>query len=113
MPSWGTDGKLITLSSSRHNLDNMELFRIYTIKPNGTNLRMIHAVGFEEEMERLKNHPYGDLHLEKLDGSVLRRLKWNGYENGMPIDIHRKKVDYEGNADEIELDACLWELMFE
>ncbi|KAK9266711.1 hypothetical protein L1049_007364 [Liquidambar formosana] len=28
--------------------------------------------------------PYGDLHVVKLDGSGLRRLTWNGYENGTP-----------------------------
>ncbi|MCD9561230.1 hypothetical protein HAX54_020232 [Datura stramonium] len=28
--------------------------------------------------------PYGDLYLVKLDGSGLRRLTWNGYENGTP-----------------------------
>ncbi|KAG9151635.1 hypothetical protein Leryth_001944 [Lithospermum erythrorhizon] len=32
------------------------------------------------------NHfqPYGDLYVSKLDGSGLRRLTWNGYENGTP-----------------------------
>ncbi|KAK3034677.1 hypothetical protein RJ639_033632 [Escallonia herrerae] len=28
--------------------------------------------------------PYGDLHVVRLDGSGLRRLTWNGYENGTP-----------------------------
>ncbi|KAL8252901.1 hypothetical protein R6Q59_036594 [Mikania micrantha] len=28
--------------------------------------------------------PYGDLHTCRLDGSDLRRLTWNGYENGTP-----------------------------
>ncbi|CAN8308773.1 unnamed protein product [Cochlearia groenlandica] len=28
--------------------------------------------------------PYGDLHVVKLDGTGLRRLTWNGYENGTP-----------------------------
>ncbi|XP_055830429.1 uncharacterized protein LOC129899470 [Solanum dulcamara] len=28
--------------------------------------------------------PYGDLYLVRLDGSGLRRLTWNGYENGTP-----------------------------
>ncbi|KAF7120419.1 hypothetical protein RHSIM_Rhsim13G0001000 [Rhododendron simsii] len=28
--------------------------------------------------------PYGDLHVARLDGSGLRRLTWNGYENGTP-----------------------------
>lgn len=28
--------------------------------------------------------PYGDLYVTRLDGSCLRRLTWNGYENGTP-----------------------------
>ncbi|XP_058197821.1 uncharacterized protein LOC131313508 [Rhododendron vialii] len=28
--------------------------------------------------------PYGDLHVARLDGSGVRRLTWNGYENGTP-----------------------------
>ncbi|KAF3436592.1 hypothetical protein FNV43_RR23684 [Rhamnella rubrinervis] len=28
--------------------------------------------------------PYGDLHMVRVDGSGLRRLMWNGYENGTP-----------------------------
>ncbi|KAJ7973126.1 tolB protein-related [Quillaja saponaria] len=28
--------------------------------------------------------PYGDLYIVRLDGSGLRRLTWNGYENGTP-----------------------------
>ncbi|XP_059440610.1 uncharacterized protein LOC132173063 [Corylus avellana] len=28
--------------------------------------------------------PYGDLHVVRLDGSGLRRLTWNGFENGTP-----------------------------
>lgn len=28
--------------------------------------------------------PYGDLYVARLDGSRLRRLTWNGYENGTP-----------------------------
>ncbi|KAL2510453.1 tolB protein-related [Abeliophyllum distichum] len=135
MPSWAPDGKLIAFSSNRHNPDNVESFGIYTIKPDGTDLRRIRVAGFEEERERL-NHvcfsgdgewllftanlggvtaepvsipnqfqPYGDLHLVKLDGSGLRRLTWNGYENGTPAwypTIIGRKVACEGNADELE-----------
>ncbi|XP_015572299.2 uncharacterized protein LOC8265903 [Ricinus communis] len=29
--------------------------------------------------------PYGDIYVARLDGSGLRRLTWNGYENGTPV----------------------------
>lgn len=29
--------------------------------------------------------PYGDLYVVRLDGPGLRRLTWNGYENGTPV----------------------------
>nr|DAD23432.1 TPA_asm: hypothetical protein HUJ06_024895 [Nelumbo nucifera] len=28
--------------------------------------------------------PYGDLYVVRLDGSGLKRLTWNGYEDGTP-----------------------------
>lgn len=40
--------------------------------------------------------PYGDLHVVKLDGSGLRRLTWNGYENGTPA--------WHSGGDDIELE---------
>ncbi|KAK8630850.1 hypothetical protein V6N13_079621 [Hibiscus sabdariffa] len=37
--------------------------------------------------------PYGDLYLVRLDGSGLRRLTWNGYENGTPAWHSRGELD--------------------
>lgn len=44
--------------------------------------------------------PYGDLYLVKLDGSGLRRLTWNGYENGTPAwhPSAMPTLDKEGNV---------------
>ncbi|KAI8522517.1 hypothetical protein RHMOL_Rhmol13G0003100 [Rhododendron molle] len=42
--------------------------------------------------------PYGDLHVARLDGSGVRRLTWNGYENGTP-------TWYEGGV-EPEMGRC-------
>ncbi|KAL5859322.1 hypothetical protein ACOSQ4_000618 [Xanthoceras sorbifolium] len=118
MPSWSPKGDLIAFSSNRHNPDNINVFSIYVVKPDGSELRRIHVAGSEGsndvDRERI-NHvcfsedgewllftanmggvtaepvswpnqfqPYGDLFVLKLDGSELRRLTWNGYENGTP-----------------------------
>lgn len=42
--------------------------------------------GVTAEPISLPNHfqPYGDLFMVRVDGSGLRRLTWNGYENGTP-----------------------------
>lgn len=37
--------------------------------------------------------PYGDLYLSRLDGSGLRRLTWNGYENGLPAWYPGDEID--------------------
>lgn len=61
--------------------------------------------------------PYGDLYLVKLDGSGLRRLTCNAYENGTP-EWHSSAIpittlDIEGNVvvgDKLrgEFDDVLW-----
>ncbi|KAL3524768.1 hypothetical protein ACH5RR_013140 [Cinchona calisaya] len=40
--------------------------------------------------------PYGDLYMVRLDGSGLKRLTWNGYENGTPA--------WHPNAGDVEFD---------
>ncbi|KAJ0112629.1 hypothetical protein Patl1_00811 [Pistacia atlantica] len=114
MPSWSPNGDLIAFSSNRHNPDNVDAFGIYVIKPDGSDLKRINVAGSDADRERINhvcfsgdgewllftanlggvtaepvswpNHfqPYGDLYLMRLDGSGLRRLTWNGYENGTP-----------------------------
>ncbi|KAF6156529.1 hypothetical protein GIB67_011330 [Kingdonia uniflora] len=114
MPNWSPNGELIVFSSNRHDPNNAEVFGIYIIRPDGTDLRRVIVASAEEHRERI-NHvcfspdskwllfatniggvsadpvsmpnqfqPYGDLYIAKLDGSGLRRLTWNGYENGTP-----------------------------
>ncbi|KAJ6710664.1 TOLB PROTEIN-LIKE PROTEIN [Salix koriyanagi] len=46
--------------------------------------------------------PYGDLYVARLDGTGLRRLTWNGYENGTPawhtgseLDLGRLSLGHE------------------
>ncbi|KAK0581902.1 hypothetical protein LWI29_019375 [Acer saccharum] len=119
MPCWSPKGDLIAFSSNRHNPDDVSVFSIYVIKPDGSDLRRIHVAGSEGsndivDRERI-NHvcfsedgewllfssniggvmaepvswpnqfqPYGDLFVVRLDGSGLRKLTCNGYENGTP-----------------------------
>ncbi|KAL3648152.1 hypothetical protein CASFOL_009120 [Castilleja foliolosa] len=126
MPSWSPDGKLIAFSSNRHNPDDASVFGIYLIRPDGSGLRRVVVAGFEEERERLNHvcfsadgewllftanlggvtaepvglpnqfQPYGDLYVVRLDGSGLRRLTWNGYENGTPAWLHQREEEEEG-----------------
>ncbi|XP_050236485.1 uncharacterized protein LOC126686473 [Mercurialis annua] len=39
--------------------------------------------------------PYGDLYVAKLDGSGLRRLTWNGFENGTPAWYYPGSEQYD------------------
>ena len=61
--------------------------------------------------------PYGDLYVARLDGSGLRRLTWNGYENGTPVwsdgidlDIGRLSLGDNEIGDELtgQFDEPLW-----
>ncbi|KAM5558453.1 hypothetical protein ABKV19_020246 [Rosa sericea] len=114
MPSWSPRGDLIAFSSNRHKPDDGAVFSIYVINPDGSGLRRIHLAGDDVDRERINHvcfsrdgewllftanldgvtaepvsfpnqfQPYGDLYVVRLDGSGLRRLTWNGYENGTP-----------------------------
>ncbi|XP_041018007.1 tol-Pal system protein TolB-like [Juglans microcarpa x Juglans regia] len=63
--------------------------------------------------------PYGDLYVVRVDGSQLRRLTWNGYENGTPawhpnddhaLDMGHIRLGSEVGGDMLkgEFDDPLW-----
>ncbi|ESR57828.1 hypothetical protein CICLE_v10019102mg [Citrus x clementina] len=60
--------------------------------------------------------PYGDLYVVKLDGSGLRRLTWNGYENGTPawhpgnqLDLGKLRLEDDiGDKLRGQFDEPLW-----
>ncbi|KAL4203050.1 hypothetical protein AMTRI_Chr02g266620 [Amborella trichopoda] len=113
MPSWSPDGKFIAFSSNRHSPENTEVFGIYVIHPDGTGLRRVH-VAEDMDMVRTNHvcfspdskwllftanfgavsaepislpnqfQPYGDLYVCGLEGTHLKRLTCNAYENGTP-----------------------------
>ncbi|XP_004498256.1 uncharacterized protein [Cicer arietinum] len=116
MPCWSPKGDWIAFSSNRHDAGNSEVFGIYVVRPDGSDLRRVEVgKGVDGERERL-NHvcfsgdgewllftanlggvmaepvsmpnqfqPYGDLFVVRLDGSGLKRLTCNAYENGTPM----------------------------
>lgn len=114
MPSWSPTGDLIAFSSNRHNPNNTDAFSIYLIRPDGSGLRRVPVAGPDADRERINHvcfsadgewllftanlggvsaepvslpnqfQPYGELYVARLDGTGLRRLTWNGYENGTP-----------------------------
>ncbi|XP_057445514.1 uncharacterized protein LOC130737706 [Lotus japonicus] len=116
MPFWSPKGDLIAFSSNRHERGNNEVFGIYVVKPDGSDLRRIEVgndgrerlnhVCFSHDGEWLlftsnfsgvtmepvgmpnQFQPYGDLYVVRLDGSGLRRLTCNAYENGTPAWHH-------------------------
>ncbi|WOG83895.1 hypothetical protein DCAR_0103073 [Daucus carota subsp. sativus] len=147
MPSWSPDGKLIAFSSNRHNPKDESKFSIYVVSPDGSDLRRIHIAGSDGDTERINHvcfsadgewmlfaanmagvtaepislpnqfQPYGDLFIVKLDGSGLRRLTWNGYENGTPawhgrndVDVGRLSLGGDVAGDELKgrFDEPLW-----
>ncbi|KAK9950433.1 hypothetical protein M0R45_005926 [Rubus argutus] len=147
MPHWSPKGDLIAFSSNRHKPDDEAVFSIYVINPDGSGLRRIHVAGTEADRERINHvcfsndgewllftanlggvtaepvswpnqfQPYGDLYVVRLDGSGLRRLTWNGYENGTPawhtgddeLDLGRLRLG-NGVGDKLkgQFDEPLW-----
>lgn len=110
MCSWSPNGDWIAFASDRHNPGSGS-FELYLIHPNGTGLRKLIQSGsggrtnhpyFSPDGERIvftsdyagisaepisnPHHyqPYGEIHTIKLDGSDIRRLTHNSYEDGTP-----------------------------
>ncbi|XP_042493138.1 uncharacterized protein LOC122072794 [Macadamia integrifolia] len=110
MCNWSPDGEWIAFASDRHNPGGGS-FAIYFIHPNGTGLKkVVHssdagrtnhpwfspdgksivftsdyaAVSGEPIANPHHYQPYGDIFTAKVDGSDLRRLTHNTYEDGTP-----------------------------
>ena len=112
LPFWSPDGKLISFTR-RHDDNN---FDIYTIKPDGSDLRQLttspandaHAFwtddskylmwssgvyGFKDEAALYDDtfQPYGAIFIMKADGSDKRQLTDSPWEDSMPIYITKSK----------------------
>lgn len=130
-----------------HNVDAFSIY-VISPDDRGEDLRRIHVAGSEGDRERINHvcfsadgkwllftaniggvtaepvsmpnqfQPYGDLHVVRLDGSGLRRLTWNGYENGTPawhpideLEVELDKLCLEGAiGDKLkgQFDEPLW-----
>ncbi|KAJ8748631.1 hypothetical protein K2173_008076 [Erythroxylum novogranatense] len=117
--------------------DGSDLKRVYVAGPEGSSdvdKERINHVCFSEDGEWLlftcnlggviaepisvpnQFQPYGDLYMARLDGSGLKRLTWNGYENGTPawhpsdeLDIGRLSLGSEvGDKLRGQFDEPLW-----
>ncbi|XP_078148902.1 DPP6 N-terminal domain-like protein [Carex rostrata] len=110
MCNWSPDGEWIAFSSNRDNPGGDD-FAIYMVHPNGTDLRRVVYTGeggranhpmFSPDSKKLvftsdyagvsaepisnPHHyqPYGDIFTINIDGSRIRRLTHNSYEDGTP-----------------------------
>lgn len=109
-PSWSPQGDRISFTSYRDGD-----YEIYTIKPDGTDLRRLTNVagndahntwshdgqwiaftsargGFKDEapLHPANPQPYGDIYVMRADGSDVRRLTDNQYEEGTPSWVPKK-----------------------
>uniref|UniRef100_A0A2P2Q756 Uncharacterized protein n=1 Tax=Rhizophora mucronata TaxID=61149 RepID=A0A2P2Q756_RHIMU len=121
MCNWSPDGEWIAFASDRVNPGSGS-FELYLIHPNGTGLRKLvqsgsagrtnhpsfspdgksivftsDYAGISAEPISNPHHyqPYGEIFTIKLDGSNLKRLTHNSYEDGTPAwaPIHIKPID--------------------
>ncbi|CAJ1974263.1 unnamed protein product [Sphenostylis stenocarpa] len=110
MCNWSPDGKWIAFASDRH-APGTGSFELYLIHPNGTGLRKVFQSGsggktnhpyfspdgksltFTSDYAGISSEPisnphhyqpYGEIFSIRLDGSGLKRLTHNSYEDGTP-----------------------------
>ncbi|XP_020263243.1 uncharacterized protein LOC109839225 [Asparagus officinalis] len=139
MCNWSPDGELIAFASDRDNPGSGS-FSVYVVHPNGTGLRrVVHsgdggrtnhpwfspdskslvftsdyaAVSAEPISNPHHYQPYGEIFTIKIDGSDIRRLTHNSYEDGTPTwtPFFVKPVDVpeylQGRA-RCQFDDCHW-----
>ncbi|KAF9609784.1 hypothetical protein IFM89_018232 [Coptis chinensis] len=139
MCNWSPDGEWIAFSSDRDNPGGGS-FSLYFIHPNGTGLKKVFQSGkggkvnhpwFSPDSKSLvftsdyaavsaepianPHHfqPYGDIFIVKADGSGIRRLTHNSFEDGTPTwgPSYIKPVDVvqlPSSGSSCEFDDCHW-----
>ncbi|KAF8377061.1 hypothetical protein HHK36_030434 [Tetracentron sinense] len=139
MCNWSPDGDWIAFASDRDNPGGGS-FGIYFIHPNGTGLKkVVHsgeggrtnhpwfspdgksivftsdygAVSAEPIANPHHYQPYGDIYVARSDGSGIRRMTHNSYEDGTPtwgptfirpVDV----VEWPSSGDGCSFDDCHW-----
>ncbi|OMO55007.1 WD40-like Beta Propeller [Corchorus olitorius] len=137
MCNWSPDGDWIAFASDRDNPGSGS-FSLYMIHPNGTGLRRLFKSGSDGRAnhpsfspdgkvlvfttdyggisaEPISNphhyQPYGEIYTMKLDGSDLKRLTHNSYEDGTPswAPMYINPVDVEGpKRPQCDFEDCHW-----
>ncbi|WCJ44403.1 hypothetical protein M5689_025071 [Euphorbia peplus] len=138
MCNWSPDGELIAFASDRDNPGSGS-FDLYLIHPNGTALRKLVQSGLAGRTnhpyfspdgktivfttdyagisaEPISNphhfQPYGEIYTVKLDGSELKRLTHNSFEDGTPAwgptYIEPEDVEWPKHGAECSFEECHW-----
>ncbi|KDP32822.1 hypothetical protein JCGZ_12114 [Jatropha curcas] len=138
MCNWSPDGEWIAFASDREDPGSGS-FELYLIHPNGTGLRKLvqsglggrtnhpyfspdgksvvfttDYAGISAEPISNPHHyqPYGEIYTIKLDGSDLKRLTHNSFEDGTPawgpIYIEPNDVEWPNERPQCQFEDCHW-----